>query len=287
MTFQDYTLFFLFASIFFFQIRKFAIDQKISFISNWIVRIAFSGFIACSLYSLQLTSMPISVIILTTLLSIFLFESFRAWRIISILERLELPLFPRFKQISDTIIWPQGSNFESLRMFLKLENFQTVAGLISTGNDNGIALLSSIFINQKQNTLAQVIFSPMRFGKNIVNIALTSQTKDGNKIITHNVNMPFGCLVKNNKYIKRFPLKSAKDIIKKHEQRVSSYDNLTKLENINAAEIINVNFNLFEESCIDLGLCQKSQNSELLCLTQEGSYALWKSILKISYLGMA
>lgn len=288
MTFQDYTLFFLFTPVFLFQVKKFVIDQKISFCISWIIRLSFCGFVACALHVLEITNMPVAILMMIVLISIFIYESFRAWYLISQFTKLELPLFPRFQYKSNTIIWPQEDSFESLRLFLKAKNFKTICGLTTLSTGSEICLLSSVFQNKEDNIRVQIIFSPIRFGKNIVNTIVTSYMQDGEKLITHNINMPFGCLIENNKLIKRFPLKSAKDVITTHIKRVQTFSaNLSKIDSETTVDSINDDIKELEQICVDKGFCHKAERSSMLCLSQEGAYLLWKSILKISYLGRA
>ena len=288
MTFQDYTLFFLFSSVFSFQIKKFIIDQKISFCILWIARLSFCGFIACTAHVLNLTNTPIVVDIAIVMICIFLFESFRAWYLISQFIKLELPLFPHFQFKSNTIIWPQEESFESLRILLKKQNFQTACGLTTLSANNEICLLSSVFLNTDNNIRLQIIFSPIRFGKNIVSTIATSYTEFGEKIITHNVNLPFGCLIHNDKFIKKFPLKSSKEILSTHIKRIKNLSkHLLKFDSTAIVDNINDDIKFFKEKCLAVGVCTKSERSSNPCLSHDGGYALWKNILKISYIGIA
>ncbi len=258
-------------------------------INRWGRWILGSCVLAAFATELQWTDRPFWLIALVAFLVWFLLETMYNWLIISALSRSPIPLFPRFQLNQDGDEWPATKQFVLLRDWLKSQGFNKLES-IKAVLDETIAIRSSIYQNEENSVRCQILFFPTRASKILVAFILSTQTEDGEMVVTDNVFLPYGGYYPENWFIRRKPLlRSLPQLIKFHKKRLEKWQVKVKQWGTDASlEELNSQQLLLEQTNFQSGfLLPREYQEEHGRITMDGRYRLWKEIWLLNYLGTA
>jgi len=215
-----------------------------------------------------------------------LLETLYNWVAISALSQSNMALFPRFRENNSGEEWPASSKLIELRDWLRNEGF-TKAQALFADMGNGILIRTSIFKNEADSVRIQILFMPTSNGSINHCVSIISDTKDGKRLITDNMYMPYGGFYPDDWSVERKPwTRKAKTLLKNHKKRIKDLD-LDSYETEPMDEI-NQQQRLLERVNTDAGfLFPIDVQDEMGRITWEGRYRVWKEVWLMSYFGIS
>jgi hypothetical protein len=277
------------ASVFFtlmamlFCLRRHPLSPRLHFASAWVLRISTSFFFSFLINAACEVQRPVPLLTVTVLLVLFLLESFRLWRLTSLFSKIDVPIFPRFKQCSENFIWPIGKVFDDVRETILASGFKEKA-LLKIGNEEVFVIYSPVFYSRDRSSRLQIIFDSFCRGRAFLNCVITSFAANGTAIITNNLQTIFASFYPESWDVKRYPMASLADLLKMHAARISGEDTIA-IDDSNSWESINSEHHQIELDNCQSGLCEKLDCNDHMTLTFSGRYHLWCDMLNYSYFG--
>lgn len=257
-------------------------------LGRWVRWALFAGLFAFFLGAFELSSRPGWVHFITGVAVWFLLETGYNWLAIKALSRSGLPLFPDFKVNNDGDEWPADERFIALRDWLRSAGFKRLSALKAHLFDD-VSLRASVYESEDARTRLQMLFIPKRKGGANVCFAFSCVGKDGARLITDNLFLPFGGYYPENWSLCRKPLMgSVQRLYKLHRRRLMTemFDALPfedqPLEEINDQQRILERLNL--ETGFLLPRPVQEENGKI---SSQGRYRLWKEMWLLAYFGRA
>lgn len=260
----------------------------VAILNRWARWILLALLVAAMAHQFSWTYKPFWVVALSVFLGWFLLETIYNWVLISALSRSPIPLFPRFRNNTGGDEWPAQRKFIELRDWLRSQGFKKLQS-IKAELDEALPIRASIYQEENGQTRCQIIFFPVRgTGFNAAYI-LSSQTREGERVITENVFLPFGGYYPDNWFVERRPLiRSLEKLLKLHRRRlvqgevnVEAWDDHEPLEEINRQQ------SKLEDINRQYGFLLPSEyQEEHGRISWEGRYRLWKEIWLLNYFGI-
>ncbi len=214
-----------------------------------------------------------------------LLETLYTWMAISAMSQSNMPLFPRFRNNTSGEEWPAQRKLIDLRDWLRKKGFKKQQALVaSIGSE--IDIRSSIYQDETDTIRAQVLFVPQANGLISHCLTFSSETVDGEHVITDNLNTPYGGFYPENWNVRRKPwTRSAPALLKVHCKRIQGLE-LERYE-IDPMDDINQQQGILERTNIEAGfLVPPHLQEEMGRITWEGRYRVWKEVWLLNYFGL-
>jgi len=215
-----------------------------------------------------------------------LLETLYNWLAISALSQSNMALFPRFRENNSGEEWPASSKLIELRDWLRNEGFKKAQALFADMG-NGVLIRTSVFKNEEDNIRIQVLFMPTNNGSINHCVSVVSDTKDGKRLITDNMYMPYGGFYPDNWTVVRKPwTRKATSLLKIHRKRIQNLE--LDIFETDPMEEINHQQRMLERVNTDAGfLFPIDVQEEMGRITWEGRYRVWKEVWLMSYFGVS
>ncbi|OUW17347.1 MAG: hypothetical protein CBD18_04775 [Opitutales bacterium TMED158] len=235
---------------------------------------------------LEWTDRPFWALSIIFFLFWLLLETVYTWIAIGAMSQSELSLFPRFRGNESGEEWPAQRKLIELRDWLRSKAFKKRQALIADLGA-GLSLRSSIFQNESGTVRMQALFLPQSNGTIGHSLSFTSETTGGERIITDNLNTPYGGFYPENWSVLRKPwTRNPQKLFKAHLNRIQDLD--LEAYEIDPVDEINQQQGLLERANIEAGfLFPPHLREEMGRITWEGRYRVWKEVWLLNYLGIA
>ncbi|MDR3144347.1 MAG: hypothetical protein LBT64_02495 [Puniceicoccales bacterium] len=283
LTDGDFASVFFLTTVILFNVRRHICSPKASFISVWGLRISCALLFSFFVNAISHSRKPMLLLATTAILAIFLLESIRLWNLTNIFTKIDIPVFPRFKQCMENFIWPIGKFFDSTRQLILSHGF-TEKALLKIGDGETFVMYSPVFYSRDRRSRLQIIFDMLRGGCPLLNCMLTSFTEDGKTIVTNNLQTIFASFYPELWDVRRCPMASLDDLLRIHAHRIEGKA-MVKIDDSNSWEAINNEQHQIELANCESGLCEKLEDHNYITLTFSGRYRLWCDMLHYSYFG--
>ena len=258
----------------------------IGILNRWSRWVCVSVGLAFFVHQMDWADRPFWVLAIIFFLCWLLLETLYTWLAISAMSQSTLALFPRFRNNSTGEEWPAQRKLLELRDWLRAKNFKKRQALVAELG-GGVTLRSSIYQNENGSIRALILFLPQPNG--IINhcLSFTSETTDNERLITDNLDTPYGGFYPENWDVSRKPwTRRAEKLLKHHEKRIEEMD-LDPYE-IDPIDDINRQQGILERINVEAGfLVPHHLQEEMGRITWEGRYRVWKEIWLLNYFGIA
>lgn len=259
-------------------------------ISRWVRWITFALVVALlfSTSEPDIHSLGFWRMVLGAFLLWFLCETIYNWVLISALSRSNIPLFPRFDSNMGGDEWPAERRFALVREWLRVRGFRRLQSLRAK-LDNPIELRSSIYQSEDNAVRLQILFIPKRPGMVQASYILSTRTREGERVITDNIWLPYGGYYPEDWFLERRPLvQSLEKLLSIHKRRllhggvnVEPWD-----EEDEPLSELNRQQSELERLNVQAGFLVELREQETYGrLTTAGRYRLWKEIWLLKYFG--
>ena len=218
----------------------------------------------------------------------FLIETGYRWLEIHALSVSPMPLFPRFAVNSSGEEWPTHPRLLTLREWLRQQGFRPLQSLKAEVGA-GIYLRTSVYQDATGNLRVQITFLPQPGGGITVCHTFSSQTTEGDRIVTDNLFLPFGGFYPENWFVERHPwTRSAARLRQRHEQRVRAIQAPLVAWDLEPLGDLNQQQREVERINTELGfLLPHAEREENGKISHEGRYRVWKEVWLLNYFGIA
>jgi hypothetical protein len=252
---------------------------------RWIV-FAFGGAQICE--GFQLIDRPYWVLVAVLCIVWFLGETLLNWLRIHALSVSPMPLFPTYEVNEDGDEWPIQPRLLKMREWLRGQGFKQVQAL-KAELGGGIRLRVSVYQSTDAITRVQIMFIPQASGAITVCFVLTSQTSEGGRYMTDNVNVPFAGFYPEHWFVERTPWRrSLEKLLARHRARLARSGATLEPWIVDPLTDINQSQQELDRVNTELGfLHHPPQREDLGKITHEGRYRVWKELWMLHYLGRA
>ncbi len=257
----------------------------VGIMNRWARWLCVSGSLAFLVYKMEWADRPFWSLAIIFFLFWLLIETFYTWLAISAMSLGSLNLFPQFRSNSTGEEWPAQKTLIDLRAWLKKNHFKKRQALLADIGD-GVDIRSSIYQDDTGSIRAQILFIPQATGLVSHCLSFTSETKAGERLITDNMNTPYGGFYPENWSVIRKPWsRSAEKLLKVHRNRIQDLD--LDLYEIDPLDDINQQQGVLERINIQAGfLFPPHLHEEMGRITWEGRYRVWKEVWLLNYFGV-
>jgi hypothetical protein len=254
--------------------------------ARWTRWLFFATFFAYGLSFFGLSDRPFWIHWLTGMALWFLLETGFSWMAIRALSFSDYPLFPVFRENHDGDEWPAENRHIAVRDTLRKLGFQRIAALKSTIMDE-FYLRVSIYRDSGQLFNVQLYFLPSPTGHVQLAYAIDSIARDGSRLITDNLRIPFGGYYPENWFIVRRPLTTSfKSLINLHKKRMEHSDKQWVCLDDDMIEAMNAQQHELERFNFERGfLVSAKYREEEGKISKEGCYRIWKEKWWMDYFG--
>lgn len=255
-------------------------------LNRWLRWFLFAFGFAYFIRFAELSERPYWLLVISCFLGWLLMETLFNWITVSLLSKSDFPLFPKYQLNRDNDEWPNQPRFIKIREWLRENEFKPVQHLKSYLVEQ-ITIRSSFYQNSDSTVRIQIMSMPQRSGVLSCCFILSSTTESGKRIITDNVNLPFGGVYPENWILERKPLNgSLEKLLKVHKNRLTKQSE--KIVDWKQAPLDELNKQQFllEEVNVQEGLMNpQNLHEEFGKISQEGRYRIWKEVWLLNYLG--
>jgi hypothetical protein len=154
------------------------------------MRVSITLFLAFLINASSEDPKPFALLLVAIVLIIVLLESIKLWRLTNVFTKIDMPIFPKFKQSMQNCICPIGRRFDRTRELITSQNLSEKV-LLEIGDDGHFVIHFPIFYNYDQHYRLQIILDSFRNGCPMVNCILTSFTEESRAIVTNNLQSRF------------------------------------------------------------------------------------------------
>lgn len=255
-------------------------------LGRWVRWIVFAALFAYFLKIFELSFRPDWVHFVSGLALWFVLETGYNWIAIKALSRSDLPLFPQFYVNEDGDEWPADERFIEIKDWLREEKYRRLSPLKAELFE-GTFLRASVYESPDQSTRIQILFLPKRKGGATACYTISSQTEEGERLVTDNLFLPYGGYYPANWSMCRRPLiGSLHRLLYLHDRRIIRHGIIpVALEDDTLLEI-NEQQRLLERLNTETGfLVPRPRQEEEGKLTGDGCYRLWKEMWMLAYFG--
>ncbi len=229
---------------------------------------------------------PFWALLVVFFLGWLLLETLYTWFAISALSQSGLSLFPRFSENNTGEEWPAQKKLIEVKDWLSQQGFARTQALVAEIAP-GVKVRSSIFQSADSTMRLQVLFVPQNNGDIGFCFSFSSETEEGERIVTDNLYMPYGGFYPGNWSVVRKPwCRSVKRLFGMHSKRVANqrlvpYD-MEPIHDLNEQQ------RALEKTNIEEGfLVPTHLQEEYGRITWEGRYRVWKEVWLLNYLGIS
>lgn len=258
----------------------------IGILNRWARWICVSVALAFFVHQMDWASRPFWALAIIFFLCWLLLETLYTWLAISAMSQSSLALFPRFRNNSTGEEWPAQRKFIELRDWLRTNGFKKRQALIADLGGE-VALRSSIYQNEDGSIRVQILFLPQANGRINHCLSFSSETLDSERLITDNLNTPYGGFYPENWNVCRKPwTRQAGSLLKFHEKRIQDLE--LEAYEIDPIDDINQQQGVLERINIEAGfLVPHHLQEEMGRITWEGRYRVWKEVWLLNYFGIS
>jgi hypothetical protein len=276
------------ASLILTQLNQRLASPVIAIFNRWLRWFVFSLGAASVCTQFQLIDRPFWVLLVGFVLIYFLIETGYRWLEIHALSVSPMPLFPRFAVNSSGEEWPTHPRLLTLREWLRQQGFRPLQSLKAEVGP-GIYLRTSVYQDATGNLRVQITFLPQPGGGITVCHTFSSQTTEGDRIVTDNLFLPFGGFYPENWFVERHPwTRSAARLLQRHEQRVRAVQAPLVAWDLEPLGDLNQQQREVERINTELGfLLPHAEREENGKISHEGRYRVWKEVWLLNYFGIA
>lgn len=256
----------------------------VAIFNRWLRWFLIAFLIALFAYELVEVNRPLWVLAIAGFLAWFLLETMFNWMAIKALSQSPIPLFPRFIESADAQEWPVQKKFLRIRDWLRSHGF-SLRQALKSDLGLGIVVRSFVFQSSDNGSRVQVIFIPQRSGNITECFSMQSITKEGLRLVTDNLYIPFGGFFPENWRVERTTwVRRLNRLWRHHEARVRGLE-LQEWEE-SPLEDLNYQQMLMERVNTELGfLYPHHLRDEYGKITTEGRYRVWKEVWFLNYFG--
>ena len=276
------------ASLILTQLNQRLASPVIAIFNRWLRWFVFSLGAASVCTQFQLIDRPFWVLLVGFVLIYFLIETGYRWLEIHALSVSPIPLFPRFAVNSSGEEWPTHPRLLTLREWLRQQGFRPLQSLKAEVGA-GIYLRTSVYQYAAGTLRVQITFLPQPSGGITVCHTFSSQTTEGDRIVTDNLFLPFGGFYPENWFVERHPwTRSAARLLQRHEQRVRAVQAPLVAWDLEPLGDLNQQQREVERINTELGfLLPHAEREENGKISHEGRYRVWKEVWLLNYFGIA
>jgi hypothetical protein len=255
-------------------------------LGRWLRWFLFAVIFAYFLKTFELSFRPDWVHVMTGVALWFVIETGYNWIAIKALSRSELPLFPQFYVNDDGDEWPAEKRFIVLKDWLRTEKYTRLKALKAELFE-GTYLRASIYESPDQLTRIQILFLPKRKGGATACYTVSTHCKNGERLITDNLFLPYGGYYPEGWDMCRKPLMgSLPRLLLLHRKRLLKFKAEPVVLEDAALEELNEQQRILERLNTETGfLVPRPRQEEEGKITSEGCYRLWKEMWLLAYLG--
>lgn len=259
---------------------------KVGILNRWSRWLCISVGLAFLVDKMEWANRPFWALAVIFFLFWLLLETLYTWLAISAMSQSSISLFPRFRNNKSGEEWPAQKKLIQLRDWLRDNGFRKLQALVADIG-NGIDIRSSIYQDKSGKVRAHVLFIPQPNGLINYSLSFTSETADGERLITDNMHTPYGGFYPDNWNVIRRPwTRSATSLFRLHERRIQSLD-LEEYE-VDPVDDLNQQQGVLERKNIEEGfLFPPHLQEENGRITWEGRYRVWKEVWLLNYFGIA
>lgn len=287
--FEAYVLFgAIVASLILTQLNQRLASPVLAIFNRWLRWLIFSLGAASVCTQFALIDRPYWVLLVGFILIYFLVETGYRWLEIHALSVSPMPLFPRFAINSSGEEWPTHPRLLRLREWLRQRGFRPLQSLKAEVG-GGIYLRTSVYQDATATLRVQVTFLPQSGGGIAVCHTFSSQTSEGDRIVTDNLFLPFGGFYPENWFVERHPwTRSAARLLERHEARVRSAGKPLAPWDLEPLGDLNLQQHEVERINTELGfLLPHAEREDHGKISHEGRYRVWKEVWLLNYFGLA
>ena len=276
------------ASLILTQLNQRLASPVLAIFNRWLRWLVFSLGAASVCTQFELIDRPFWVLLVGFVLIYFLIETGYRWLEIHALSVSPMPLFPRFAVNSSGEEWPTHPRLLTLREWLRQQGFRPLQSLKDEVGA-GIYLRTSVYQDATGNLRVQITFLPQPGGGITVCHTFSSQTTEGDRIVTDNLFLPFGGFYPENWFVERHPwTRSAARLRQRHEQRVRAVHAQLAPWDLEPLGDLNQQQREVERINTELGfLLPHAEREENGKISHEGRYRVWKEVWLLNYFGIA
>jgi hypothetical protein len=276
------------ASLILTQLNQRLASPVLAIFNRWLRWLVFSLGAASVCTQFELIDRPFWVLLVGFVLIYFLIETGYRWLEIHALSVSPMPLFPRFAVNSSGEEWPTHPRLLTLREWLRQQGFRPLQSLKAEVGP-GIYLRTSVYQDATGNLRVQITFLPQPGGGITVCHTFSSQTTEGDRIVTDNLFLPFGGFYPENWFVERHPwTRSAARLLQRHEQRVRAVQAPLVAWDLEPLGDLNQQQREVERINTELGfLLPHAEREENGKISHEGRYRVWKEVWLLNYFGIA
>ncbi len=276
------------ASLILTQLNQRLASPVLAIFNRWLRWLVFSLGAASVCTQFELIDRPFWVLLVGFVLIYFLIETGYRWLEIHALSVSPMPLFPRFAVNSSGEEWPTHPRLLTLREWLRQQGFRPLQSLKAEVG-SGIYLRTSVYQDATGNLRVQITFLPQPGGGITVCHTFSSQTTEGDRIVTDNLFLPFGGFYPENWFVERHPwTRSAARLRQRHEQRVRAVHAPLAPWDLEPLGDLNQQQREVERINTELGfLLPHAEREENGKISHEGRYRVWKEVWLLNYFGIA
>jgi len=258
----------------------------IGILNRWSRWLCVSIGLAFLVEKMEWTNRPFWALAIIFFLFWLLLETLYTWLAISAMSQSSLSLFPRFRNNQSGEEWPAQKKLIQRRDWLRDKGFKKQQALIADIG-NGIDIRSSIYQDATGKVRAQVLFIPQPSGLIDHNLSFTSESVDGERMVTDNMHAPYGGFYPDNWSVVRRPwTRSAASLYKLHETRIQNME--LEIYEVDPVDDLNQQQGVLERKNIEEGfLFPPHLQEENGRITWEGRYRVWKEVWLLNYFGIA
>ena len=276
------------ASLILTQLNQRLASPVLAIFNRWLRWLVFSLGAASVCTQFELIDRPFWVLLVGFVLIYFLIETGYRWLEIHALSVSPMPLFPRFAVNFSGEEWPTHPRLLTLREWLRQQGFRPLQSLKAEVGA-GIYLRTSVYQDATGNLRVQITFLPQPGGGITVCHTFSSQTTEGDRIVTDNLFLPFGGFYPENWFVERHPwTRSAARLRQRHEQRVRAIQAPLVAWDLEPLGDLNQQQREVERINTELGfLLPHAEREENGKISHEGRYRVWKEVWLLNYFGIA
>lgn len=275
------------ASLILTQLNQRLASPVVAIFNRWLRWLIFSVGAASVCTQFQLIDRPFWVLLIGFVLIYFLVETGYRWLEIHALSVSPMPLFPRFAVNSSGEEWPTHPRLLKLREWLRQQGFRPLQSLKAEVGA-GVYLRTSVYQDAPGTLRVQITFLPQPGGGITVCHTFSSQTTEGDRIVTDNLFLPFGGFYPENWFVERHPwTRSAARLLQRHEQRVRAVEAPLAPWDLEPLGDLNQQQREVERINTELGfLLPHAEREENGKISHEGRYRVWKEVWLLNYFGV-
>jgi hypothetical protein len=206
--------------------------------------------------------------------------------IIGAMSKSEAPLFPDYNANESGEEWPAQRRFIGLREWIRERGFRRKQAVKAEFNEEYV-LRASIYENEAKTIRIHILFLPHRSKDVAVCFSIASQSKEGRRLVTDNLFLPFGGFYPDNWLIERRTwAHSLPRLLKRHIKRTESFSAALVPWEEEPLDDLKDQKRILEQINTQRGiLFPRHLHEELGRFTWEGRYRFWKEIWLLNYFG--